>query len=161
MAVTMKKMHHPLTAPVPGSSVTQPVKHRSNDSNSTHRDLFTDVYVRNLSCSTEVGLRNLFDPFGAIHSLSLMVNPSDPRRRSGVVTFEKHTSAFNAVASLHESDPESSGRLLFVARARSKGERESLRRKQAELPTYIWFDVDVKLNQQVSTILFSFNVIST
>jgi RNA recognition motif-containing protein len=81
------------------------------------------LYVGNLTFSaTESDLREMFAPFGAVESVSLVTDRDTGRSRGfGFVEMTNDTEAAAAIAALNGKD--SGGRPLTVNEARPKAER--------------------------------------
>ncbi|KAI9261639.1 hypothetical protein BDA99DRAFT_511995 [Phascolomyces articulosus] len=92
---------------------------------------FTNVYVKNLD--TEVSdkeIEDMFSKYGPITSAVIQKDEDGKSKGFGFVNFENSEDARKAVIELHEK--EHNGKVLFVARAQKKAEREEELRRQYE-----------------------------
>ena len=92
---------------------------------------FTNVYVKNLD--TEVSdseIEEMFKQYGPITSAVIQKDEDGKSKGFGFVNFENSEDARKAVNELHEK--EHKGKVLFVARAQKKVEREEELRRQYE-----------------------------
>ncbi|KAG2220438.1 hypothetical protein INT45_004180 [Circinella minor] len=92
---------------------------------------FTNVYVKNLD--TEVSdseIEDMFKKYGPITSAVIQKDEDGKSKGFGFVNFENSEDARKAVNELHEK--EHNGKVLFVARAQKKVEREEELRRQYE-----------------------------
>ncbi|KAJ3042816.1 Protein phosphatase PP2A regulatory subunit B [Rhizophlyctis rosea] len=98
----------------------------------THgRSIPTTLSVKNLVESmTDDGLRALFEPYGEVTSAVVSKDEDGKSRGFGFVNYADHEAATKAVDELHGKDM--SGKALYVARNRSKIEREEELRRQYE-----------------------------
>ena len=96
--------------------------------------LFTNVYVKNFSDDyDDEKLKELFDPYGKITSYKVMTDDEGKSRGFGFVAYETTEAAEAAVEALNGKDL-GDGKLLYVARAQKKAERQQeLKRKFEEL----------------------------
>lgn len=96
---------------------------------------FRNVYVKHLTEDfDDQKLRQLFEPFGRIKSAKVMTDDNGKSKCFGFVSFEEPTAAENCVQQLNGKKEMSSGKMLYVARAQRKAERqEQLRRRFEEL----------------------------
>jgi RNA recognition motif-containing protein len=82
----------------------------------------TKIYVGNLPFSaTEDGIRELFSPYGAVESVTLIADRETGRLR-GFGFVEMASGANEAIAALHEKDLE--GRNLTVNQAKPREQRQ-------------------------------------
>ncbi|CAJ1976880.1 unnamed protein product [Sphenostylis stenocarpa] len=85
---------------------------------------FTNVYVKNLSETfTDEDLTKLFGSYGTITSATIMKDVNGKSRCFGFVNFQNPDSAAAAVESLNGST--TNDKILYVARAQKKAEREA------------------------------------
>ncbi|KAF2860625.1 polyadenylate binding protein [Piedraia hortae CBS 480.64] len=92
---------------------------------------FTNIYVKNVETEvTEDQLRELFEKYGEITSVSLAHDQEGKSRGFGFVNYAKHEDAAKAVDELNDHDFH--GQKLYVGRAQKKHEREEELRKQHE-----------------------------
>ncbi|KAI8141666.1 hypothetical protein BJV82DRAFT_618643 [Fennellomyces sp. T-0311] len=92
---------------------------------------FTNVYVKNLDTeTTDKEFDEMFTKFGPITSAVIQKDEDGKSKGFGFVNFENFEDARKAVAELHEKDHK--GKVLFVARAQKKAEREEELRRQYE-----------------------------
>lgn len=96
--------------------------------------LFTNVYVKNFGEDFDDDkLKEIFEPFGKITSYKVMSKEDGNSRGFGFVAFETTEAAVAAVDALNGKDM-GDGKILYVARAQKKAERQQeLRRKFEEL----------------------------
>ncbi|KAJ3043632.1 Protein phosphatase PP2A regulatory subunit B [Rhizophlyctis rosea] len=95
------------------------------------RSKFTNIYVKNLDESVDdEGFRALFEPYGVVTSAVVSKDENGASRGFGFVNFEDHEAAHKATEELHEK--EINGKVLYVARAQKKAEREEELRRQYE-----------------------------
>ncbi|XP_045809594.1 polyadenylate-binding protein 3-like [Trifolium pratense] len=84
---------------------------------------FTNVFVKNLSETlNDEELKQLFGPFGAITSATIMKDANGKSRCFGFVNFQSSDSAAAAVEKLNGTINDA--KVLFVGRAQRKAERE-------------------------------------
>ncbi|XP_047955782.1 polyadenylate-binding protein 3 [Salvia hispanica] len=92
---------------------------------------FTNVYVKNLpESATDESLRKMFEKFGGITSAVIMRDGNGKSKCFGFVNFESPDSAAAAVENLNGSS--SDDKVLYVARAEKKAEREAELKSQFE-----------------------------
>ncbi|KAG8877260.1 Protein phosphatase PP2A regulatory subunit B [Tulasnella sp. 331] len=92
---------------------------------------YTNLYIKNLDTEvTEPEFTELFEKFGQITSSRLEHDEEGKSRGFGFVNYEKHEDAAKAVEELHEK--EYKGKVLYVARAQKKTEREDELKKTHE-----------------------------
>ncbi|KAI8364239.1 hypothetical protein BD560DRAFT_403389 [Blakeslea trispora] len=97
-----------------------------------YRAKFTNVYVKNLDESvSDEQLKEMFGKYGPITSAVIQVDEENKSKGFGFVNFENHEDAQKAVDALNETE-QSEGKILYVARAQKKSEREEELRKQYE-----------------------------
>ncbi|KAI8373478.1 hypothetical protein EDC96DRAFT_499505 [Choanephora cucurbitarum] len=97
-----------------------------------YRAKFTNVYVKNLDESvSDEQLKEMFGKYGPITSAVIQVDEEGKSKGFGFVNFEDHEDAQKAVDALNETE-QSEGKILYVARAQKKSEREEELRKQYE-----------------------------
>ncbi|CEP16523.1 hypothetical protein [Parasitella parasitica] len=97
-----------------------------------YRAKFTNVYVKNLDESVKDDkLSEMFGKYGPITSAIVQVDEEGNSKGFGFVNFENHQDAQNAVDALNETE-QADGKILYVARAQKKSEREEELRKQYE-----------------------------
>ncbi|KAI8087966.1 uncharacterized protein B0P05DRAFT_530905 [Gilbertella persicaria] len=97
-----------------------------------YRAKFTNVYVKNLDESVnDDKLREMFGKYGPITSAIVQVDEENKSKGFGFVNFENHEDAQKAVDALNETE-QADGKILYVARAQKKSEREEELRKQYE-----------------------------
>jgi len=96
--------------------------------------LFTNVYVKNFGEDFDDDkLKDLFEPFGKITSFKVMAKDDGKSKGFGFVAFETTEAAEAAVEALNGKDM-GDGKVLYVARAQKKAERQQeLKRKFEEL----------------------------
>lgn len=89
------------------------------------RSNFTNVYVKNLpdEVNSDELLKKFFSEHGDVTSAVVMLDDDGKSRGFGFVSFTEHTGAQTAVDVLHEKES-GDGKVLFVARAQKKAERE-------------------------------------
>jgi cold-inducible RNA-binding protein len=87
------------------------------------RDIVKKLYVGNLTfAATESDLREMFAPYGAVESVSLVTDRDTGRSRGfGFVEMTNDTEAATAITGLNGKD--SGGRPLTVNEAKPKAER--------------------------------------
>ncbi|ESO02933.1 hypothetical protein HELRODRAFT_185682 [Helobdella robusta] len=86
---------------------------------------FTNVYVKNFDdLFDDNKLRDLFSKCGTVVSCKVMCNEAGESKGFGFVSFTDHESAQKAVDDLNNMDL-GNNRVLFVARAQKKAEREA------------------------------------
>eukprot|EP01137_Pigoraptor_chileana_P027704 Opistho-2@10600 len=92
---------------------------------------FTNVYVKNLAPEIdESKLREKFEAFGPITSLTIMRDAENKSKGFGFVCFDGHESASKAVEGLN--GVEIDGKPIFVSRAQKKAERDAELRQKHE-----------------------------
>ncbi|KAL8504979.1 hypothetical protein ACS0TY_016252 [Phlomoides rotata] len=92
---------------------------------------YTNLYVKNLDTGvSEEVLEEKFSQYGKIMSLVISKDENGASRGFGFVNFEKPENAKSAVEALHGSQLGS--KVLYVARAQKKSEREARLRRQYE-----------------------------
>lgn len=92
---------------------------------------FVNVYVKNISETvTDEVFSAKFAEFGQITSAKVMREPNGKSKGFGFVNFTEHTQAQQAVESLNGVNFE--GKILYVARAQKKREREEEKRRNRE-----------------------------
>ncbi|KAF5750455.1 polyadenylate-binding protein 7-like isoform X1 [Tripterygium wilfordii] len=92
---------------------------------------YTNLYVKNLDSDvTEELLQNKFSKFGKIVSLAIAKDDSGASKGFGFVNFENPDDARRALGAMNGLDLGS--RILYVARAQKKAEREQILRHQYE-----------------------------
>jgi len=97
-----------------------------------YRANFTNVYVKNLDEKvTDSELNAMFSKFGPITSAVVQKDDEGKSKGFGFVNFENHEDAQKAVDALNETE-QAEGKVLYVARAQKKSEREEELRKQYE-----------------------------
>jgi polyadenylate-binding protein len=97
-----------------------------------YRAKFTNIYVKNLDEKVQDNeLSDMFGKFGAITSAVVQRDEEGKSKGFGFVNFEKHEDAQKAVDALNETE-QADGKILYVARAQKKTEREEELRKQYE-----------------------------
>lgn len=97
-----------------------------------YRAKFTNVYVKNLDESVkDEKLSEMFGKYGPITSAIVQVDEEGNSKGFGFVNFENHEDAQKAVDALNETE-QADGKILYVARAQKKSEREEELRKQYE-----------------------------
>lgn len=97
-----------------------------------YRANFTNVYVKNLEEKvTDSELGAMFGKYGPITSAIVQKDEEGKSKGFGFVNFENHQDAQKAVDALNETE-QSDGKILYVARAQKKSEREEELRKQYE-----------------------------
>lgn len=96
--------------------------------------LFTNVYVKNFGEDYDDDkLKDMFEPFGKITSYKVMTKDDAKSKGFGFVAYETTEAAEAAVDALNGKDM-GEGKILYVARAQKKAERQQeLRRKFEEL----------------------------
>ncbi|XP_037941390.1 polyadenylate-binding protein isoform X2 [Teleopsis dalmanni] len=96
--------------------------------------LFTNVYVKNFGEDfDDEKLKDLFEPYGKITSYKVMIKDDGKSKGFGFVAFEATEAAEAAVDALNGKDM-GDGKMLYVARAQKKAERQQeLKRKFEEL----------------------------
>ncbi|KAL2229353.1 polyadenylate-binding protein 7 [Sesamum indicum] len=97
----------------------------------SHEAKYTNLYIKNLDTGfSEEVLMEKFAQFGKIVSLAVSKDDNGASRGFGFVNFENPDDAKRAVEALHGSQLGS--KVLYVARAQKKSEREELLRRQFE-----------------------------
>ncbi|KAI8639896.1 hypothetical protein BD408DRAFT_420715 [Parasitella parasitica] len=97
-----------------------------------YRAKFTNIYVKNLDESVKDDkLSEMFSKYGPITSAIVQVDEEGNSKGFGFVNFEDHQDAQNAVDALNETE-QADGKILYVARAQKKSEREEELRRQYE-----------------------------
>lgn len=97
-----------------------------------YRAKFTNVYVKNLDETVnDDKLSEMFGKYGPITSAIVQVDEENKSKGFGFVNFENHEDAQKAVDALNETE-QADGKILYVARAQKKSEREEELRKQYE-----------------------------
>ncbi|KAG2208920.1 hypothetical protein INT47_011060, partial [Mucor saturninus] len=97
-----------------------------------YRAKFTNVYVKNLDETVnDQQLSEMFGKYGPITSAIVQVDEENHSKGFGFVNFEDHEDAQKAVDALNETE-QADGKILYVARAQKKSEREEELRKQYE-----------------------------
>ncbi|KAG2233701.1 hypothetical protein BDF21DRAFT_457845 [Thamnidium elegans] len=97
-----------------------------------YRAKFTNVYVKNLDETVNDNqLSEMFGKYGPITSAIVQVDEENQSKGFGFVNFENHEDAQKAVDALNETE-QADGKILYVARAQKKSEREEELRKQYE-----------------------------
>jgi len=97
-----------------------------------YRANFTNVYVKNLDEKvTDAELSTMFSKYGPITSAVVQKDEEGKSKGFGFVNFENHQDAQKAVEALNETE-QAEGKILYVARAQKKSEREEELRKQYE-----------------------------
>lgn len=97
-----------------------------------YRAKFTNVYVKNLDETVnDKQLSEMFGKYGPITSAIVQVDEENHSKGFGFVNFENHEDAQKAVDALNETE-QADGKILYVARAQKKSEREEELRKQYE-----------------------------
>ncbi|KAI7898721.1 uncharacterized protein BX663DRAFT_523881 [Cokeromyces recurvatus] len=97
-----------------------------------YRAKFTNVYIKNLDETVnDEKLREIFEKYGPITSAVVQVDDEGKSKGFGFVNYEKHEDAQKAVDALNETE-QADGKILYVARAQKKSEREEELRKQYE-----------------------------
>ncbi|KAI8983545.1 hypothetical protein BDB01DRAFT_722626 [Pilobolus umbonatus] len=97
-----------------------------------YRANFTNIYVKNLEEKvTDNELNAMFGKFGPVTSAIVQKDDEGKSKGFGFVNFENHQDAQKAVDALNETE-QSDGKILYVARAQKKSEREEELRKQYE-----------------------------
>ncbi|KAK4392127.1 Polyadenylate-binding protein 7 [Sesamum angolense] len=97
----------------------------------SHEAKYTNLYIKNLDTGfSEEGLEEKFSQYGKIVSLAISKDDNGASRGFGFVNFENPDDAKRAVEALHGSQLGS--KVLYVARAQKKSEREELLRRQFE-----------------------------
>ncbi|XP_053966264.1 polyadenylate-binding protein [Anastrepha ludens] len=96
--------------------------------------LFTNVYVKNFGEDfDDEKLKELFEPFGKITSYKVMLKEDGKSKGFGFVAYETTEAAEAAVDALNGKEM-GDGKVLYVARAQKKAERQQeLKRKFEEL----------------------------
>lgn len=95
---------------------------------------YTNVFAKNFGDNvSEEQLRDLFQTFGSILSLKIMVDDDQGGKSKGFgfVSYETPEAAELAVTQLHESD--FNGRKLYCGRAQKKAERQQELKKKFEI----------------------------
>jgi len=94
---------------------------------------FTNVFTKNFGENTnEEQLRDLFNPYGNILSLKIMMDDDVGKSKGfGFISFETPDEAEQAVTALHDSDFH--GRKLYCSRAQKKAERQQELKKKFEI----------------------------
>ena len=110
-----------------------PKSERQN--NNERGNQFRNVYVKHLTEDIDDHkLRQLFEPFGRVKSTKVMTDDNGKSKCFGFVSFEDPDVAHNCVQQLNGKKEMSSGKMLYVARAQRKAERqEQLQRRFEEL----------------------------
>ncbi|KAI8876498.1 polyadenylate binding protein [Backusella circina FSU 941] len=97
-----------------------------------YRAKFTNIYVKNVDEKVEdKELSEMFGKYGTITSAVVQRDEEGKSKGFGFVNFEKHEDAQKAVDALNETE-QAEGKILYVARAQKKTEREEELRKQYE-----------------------------
>ncbi|KAI9481622.1 MAG: hypothetical protein EXX96DRAFT_481664 [Benjaminiella poitrasii] len=97
-----------------------------------YRAKFTNVYIKNLDENVKDDkLREIFEQYGPITSAVVQVDDEGKSKGFGFVNYENHEDAQKAVDALNETE-QADGKILYVARAQKKTEREEELRKQYE-----------------------------
>ncbi|XP_059279939.1 polyadenylate-binding protein 5 isoform X1 [Lycium ferocissimum] len=97
---------------------------RQERSRTNASDKFTNIYVKNLPETTsDEDLKKLFEKYGTITSALVMKDTNGKTRCFGFVNFETSESAASAVEQLNGSSLNE--KVLFVAKAQKKSEREA------------------------------------
>ncbi|KAH6797642.1 binding protein 7 [Perilla frutescens var. hirtella] len=96
-----------------------------------HEVKYTNLYVKNLDTGiSEEVLKEKFSQYGEIASLVISKDENGASRGFGFVNFDKAEDAKSAVEALHGS--QLGLKVLYVARAQKKTEREEMLRRQFE-----------------------------
>ncbi|KAL1541342.1 polyadenylate-binding protein 7-like [Salvia divinorum] len=104
---------------------------KSDRSLPCHEEKYTNLYVKNLDTEiSEEVLKEKFSQFGKIASLVISEDGNGASRGFGFVNFDKVEDAKSAVEALNGSQLGS--KVLYVARAQKKSEREEMLRRQFE-----------------------------
>lgn len=97
----------------------------------SHEVKYTNLYVKNLDTGiSEEVLKEKFSQYGQIASLVISKDENGASRGFGFVNFDKAEDAKSAVEALHGS--QLGLKVLYVARAQKKTEREKMLRRQFE-----------------------------
>jgi polyadenylate-binding protein len=97
-----------------------------------YRAQFTNIYVKNLDENVnDAGLNDMFSKYGTVTSAVVQTDDEGKSKGFGFVNFENHADAQMAVDALNETE-QADGKILYVARAQKKAEREEELRKQYE-----------------------------
>ncbi|KAL3839731.1 hypothetical protein ACJIZ3_024322 [Penstemon smallii] len=97
----------------------------------SHEAKYTNLYIKNIDIDvSEEILREKFSQYGKIVSLVISKDENGASRGFGFVNFENPDDAKRAVEALHGSQLGS--KVLYVARAQKRSEREELLRRQFE-----------------------------
>ncbi|XP_073401130.1 polyadenylate-binding protein 1-like [Dendrobates tinctorius] len=94
---------------------------------------FTNIYIKNFAEDMDdEHLKKLFDHYGRIVSVKVMINEFGKSKGFGFVNFERHEDALKAVEEMNGKDL--NGRFIYVGRAQKKVERQfELKRKFEQL----------------------------
>ncbi|XP_073514132.1 polyadenylate-binding protein 1-like [Phyllobates terribilis] len=94
---------------------------------------FTNIYIKNLAEDVDDEyLKQLFDRYGPMVSVKVMINEFGKSKGFGFVNFERHEDALKAVEEMNGKDM--NGRVIYVGRAQKKVERQfELKRKFEQL----------------------------
>ncbi|KAG8374185.1 hypothetical protein BUALT_Bualt11G0104700 [Buddleja alternifolia] len=104
---------------------------KSDRAVSSHEVKYTNLYMKNLDTSfSEEVLKEKFSQFGKILSLVISKDENGASKGFGFVNFENPDDAKRAVEAMHGSQLGS--KVLYVARAQKKSEREEMLRRQLE-----------------------------
>ncbi|XP_017251664.1 polyadenylate-binding protein 7 isoform X1 [Daucus carota subsp. sativus] len=105
---------------------------KSDRASSGLDDKYTNLYVKNLDLEVnEELLKEKFSEFGKIASLIISKDENDKSRGFGFVNFDSPDDARRAMETMNGSQLAGS-KVLYVARAQKKSEREQLLRRQFE-----------------------------
>ncbi|GER43452.1 polyadenylate-binding protein [Striga asiatica] len=104
---------------------------KSDRANLSYEEKYTNLYVKNLDASfSEEDLREKFSKYGKVISLVISKDDNGASRGFGFVNFENPSDAKRAVEAFHGSKLGS--KVLYVARAQKKSEREEILRRKFE-----------------------------
>ncbi|CAA0842927.1 Polyadenylate-binding protein 7 [Striga hermonthica] len=110
---------------------------KSDRANLSYEEKYTNLYVKNLDASfSEEDLREKFSKYGKVVSLVISKDENGASRGFGFVNFENPGDAKRAVEAFHGSKLGS--KVLYVARAQKKSEREEILRRKFEEKRKEW-----------------------
>ncbi|CAJ0965359.1 unnamed protein product [Ranitomeya imitator] len=106
---------------------------REVESSARASEWFTNIYIKNFAEDMDdERLKQLFDHYGPLVSVKVMINEFGKSKGFGFVNFKRHEDALKAVEEMNGKDI--NGRVIYVGRAQKKVERQTeLKRKFEQL----------------------------